>query len=103
ALAQAIQESLTAEEPAMPRLGPRGGRPGGQTGRHEATVGCLRIGPSELAGPGRKQRVVGHPVQAIAAAEIPRAARPYPGLRRRGQAGPDGVEMAVSSGSSELP
>src|SRR5271166_6058456 len=70
ALAQTIQESLTAEEPSMPCLGPRGGRRGSQTGRHEATVGCLRIGPSELAGPGRKQRVVGHPVQAIAAAEI---------------------------------
>ena len=68
---ETIQESLTAEEPSMPCLGPRGGRRGSQTGRHEATVGCLRIGPSELAGSGRKQRVVGHPVQAIAAAENP--------------------------------
>ena len=67
----------------MPCFGPRGGRRSSQTGRHEATVGCFRIGPSELAGPGRKQRVVGHPVQAIAAAEIAGAARPYPGLRRR--------------------
>ena len=102
ALAQTIQESLTAEEPSMPCLGPRGGRQGSQTGRHEATVGCLRIGPSELAGPGRKQRVVGHPVQAIAAAEIPGAARPYPGLRRRGQAGPDGVEMDVAGQDPEI-
>ena len=53
---------------AVPR--PTGGQAGSQTRCHEATVGCLRIGPSELAGPGRKQRVVGHPVQAIAAAEI---------------------------------
>ena len=102
ALAQTIQESLTAEEPSMPCLGPRGGRRGSQTGRHEATVGCLRIGPSELAGPGRKQRVVGHPVQAIAAAEIAGAARPYPGLRRRGQAGPDGVEMDVAGQDPEI-
>ena len=33
-MAQTIQESLTAEEPSMPCLGPRGGRRGSQTGRH---------------------------------------------------------------------
>ena len=65
----------------MPCLGQWGGRRGSQTGRHEATVGCLRIGPCELAGRGRKQRVVGHPVQAIATAEIAGATRPYPGPR----------------------
>ena len=48
ALAQTIQESLTAEEPSMPCLGPRGSRRGSQTGRHEATVGCLSLGSLSL-------------------------------------------------------
>jgi len=95
ALAQAIQESLTAEEPAMPRLGPRGGQ-AGWSDRPPRSDGRMPPDRSvRTRRPRRKQRVVGHPVQAIAAAEIPRAARPYPGLRRRGQAGPDGVEIQV--------
>ena len=50
ASAQTIQESLTAEEPSMPCLGPRRGRRGSQTGRHEATVGCLSLGRVDLGG-----------------------------------------------------
>ena len=86
-------------------------RRGSQTGRHEATVGCLRIGPSELAGPGRKQRIVGHPVQAIAAAEIAGTARPYPGLgasweprwEPRGPVGASGSDrFRISCGENSL-
>ena len=85
----------------MPR--PTGGRRvvrPAATKRREDASGSVR---PNSPGPSRKQRVVGHPVQAIAAAEIAGAARPYPGLWRRGQAGPDGVEMDVAGQYLQTP
>ena len=69
-LGQAFRESLAAQEPAVPSLGPRGGGRGGQAGGDETPVRCLRIGPPELPDPGRKKCLESYPVDTVAAAEI---------------------------------
>ena len=69
-LGQAFQESLAAQEPAVPSLGPRGGGRGGQAGGDEAPVRRLGIGPPELPGLGGQKCLVSYPVDTVAAAEI---------------------------------
>ncbi len=69
-LGQSFQESLAAQEPAVPSFGPRGGGRGGQAGGDKAPVRRLGIGPPELPGSGRQKCLVSYPVDTVAAAEI---------------------------------